>query len=80
MLRPLFTVVGIALLVAACGTTTTDRALSGAGIGAAGGAAAGAVTGGSPTTGAILGGAGGAAAGILTDEDDIDLGEPIWRR
>jgi osmotically inducible lipoprotein OsmB len=38
------------------------------------------VTGGSPTTGAVLGGAAGAAAGILTDEDDLDLGEPIWRR
>jgi len=40
-------VVGAAILstIAACGNTTQDRALSGAGIGAAGGAAAGAVTG-----------------------------------
>ncbi len=64
---------------AACGSSTTDRALSGAGLGAAGGAAVSAVTGGSLVTGAILGGAAGAAAGGLTNEDDFDLGKPIWR-
>jgi osmotically inducible lipoprotein OsmB len=80
MFRPLFTVAAIGLLFAACGSTDLDRGLSGAGIGAAGGAAAGVATGGSPTTGALLGGAAGAATGILTDEDDLDLGEPIWRR
>src|SRR6185312_11916163 len=47
-------VVAATMLLAACGTTTSDRALSGAGIGAAGGAAAGAL-GGSPVTGALLG-------------------------
>ena len=65
-------------MVAACGSSRTDRTLSGAGIGAAGGAAVGAVTGGNPLTGAILGGAAGAAAGGLTDEDDFNLGDPIW--
>jgi osmotically inducible lipoprotein OsmB len=65
--------------VAACGSSTTDRALSGAGLGAAGGAAVSAVTGGSLVTGAILGGAAWAAAGGLTNEDDFDLGKPIWR-
>jgi hypothetical protein len=29
-------------------------------------------------TGAIVGGAAGGATGALTDEDDIDLGDPIW--
>jgi hypothetical protein len=72
-------VVGMSVALAACGHRTSDRALSGAGIGAASGAALGAVTSGSPLGGAILGGAAGAAIGGLTDEDDIDLGEPIWR-
>ncbi|MGE0253754.1 MAG: YMGG-like glycine zipper-containing protein [Alphaproteobacteria bacterium] len=67
------------LLLAACGSSPTDRALSGGGIGAGAGAAAGALTGGSPITGAIIGGAAGAAAGALTDEDDVNLGKPAWR-
>ena len=70
----------VGLLVAACGSSKTDRGLSGAGIGAAAGAGASAVTGGNPLTGAILGGAAGGAAGVLTDEDDVDLGDPIWNR
>jgi osmotically inducible lipoprotein OsmB len=68
------------LLLAACGTTTTDRALSGGGIGAAAGAGTAAVTGGNPLTGAAIGGAAGAAAGALTNPDDVDLGDPVWRR
>ena len=40
-----------------------------------------AVTGGSPVTGGLLGGAAGAAiGGGLTDEDDLNLGDPIWDR
>lgn len=66
------------LTLAACGSSKTDRALSGAGIGAATGAVGGAIMG-SPGTGAILGGAAGAATGALTDEDDINLGKPWWR-
>lgn len=74
-------VLGMALtLLAACGTSQGDRALSGAGLGAATGAVGGAVTGGDPATGAILGGAAGAAAGALTDSGDIYLGRPFWRR
>jgi osmotically inducible lipoprotein OsmB len=67
-------------LLAACGTSTTDRALSGGAIGAGAGALGGAVLGGSPVTGALLGGAAGAAAGGLTDSSDVDLGKPVWRR
>ena len=59
--------------LAACGSSTEDRALSGAGIGAGTGAAGAALTGGSLLGGAVLGGAAGAAIGGLTDEDDIDL-------
>jgi hypothetical protein len=71
--------VALSAMLAACGSSTTDRALSGAGIGAAGGAAVGAVTGGNPVTGAVLGGAAGAAVGGLTNKSDLDLGKPIWR-
>lgn len=66
-------------LLAACGQTTGERALSGGAIGAGAGAATGAVTGGDPLTGAVIGGALGAGAGALTDEDDINLGEPAWK-
>jgi hypothetical protein len=38
------------------------------------------VTGGNPITGGLLGGAAGAAVGGLTDEDDVNLGDPIWDR
>ena len=68
-----------AILLSACGTTTSDRALSGGAIGAGAGALGGAVLGGSPVTGAIVGGAVGAAAGGLTKEKDVDLGKPVWR-
>jgi osmotically inducible lipoprotein OsmB len=78
MLRSTLLILGCSALLAACGETTTDRALSGAGIGAAAGAATGAATGGSVLGGAAIGGAGGAAAGGLTDEDDVNLGDPVW--
>lgn len=66
------------LALGACGESTTDRGLSGAGIGAGAGAVGGALMG-DPLTGALVGGAVGGAAGALTDSDDIDLGDPIWR-
>ncbi|MFZ1415109.1 MAG: hypothetical protein WAS73_11115 [Defluviicoccus sp.] len=69
---------GVALLTG-CGTSTSDRAVSGAGIGAAVGSAGAAVTGGSIVGGALLGAGAGAAAGGLTKEKDIDLGDPIWK-
>lgn len=73
-------ILGLPLLVAACGSSQSDRTLSGAGLGAGVGAGAAAITGGSVLGGAVLGGAGGAAAGALTDEKDVDLGKPLWRR
>jgi len=75
-------ITAIALMVGmltACGHSTSDRALSGGALGAGAGALGGAITGGSPVTGAVIGGAAGAAAGALTDEEDIDLGKPVWR-
>lgn len=51
----------VALVMAACGHTTTERAVSGAAIGAG----TGAVLSGS-ATGAVVGGAAGAAVGAAT--------------
>jgi len=57
----------IALGGCASMSTTEQRTLSGAGIGALGGAAIGAVTGGDAGTGAAIGAAVGAGAGYLYD-------------
>lgn len=75
------TIAAAAMLISlsACGTTTSDRALSGAGIGAGVGAVGSAVTGGNVGTGALIGGAIGAAAGGLTKKKDVNLGKPLWR-
>lgn len=64
--------------VSACGSSTSDRALSGGGIGAGVGALGGLLVG-APVQGAVIGGAVGAGAGALTDENQIDLGDPAWR-
>lgn len=64
----------------ACGETRTDRALSGAGIGAAAGALGAAAVDGSIGAGAIIGGLAGGAVGAATDSRDIDLGRPVWNR
>jgi hypothetical protein len=69
----------ILALLAACGQSTSDRMLSGGGIGAGAGAVGGALLGGNPVEGALIGGAVGAAAGGLTDKKDINLGKPLWR-
>jgi osmotically inducible lipoprotein OsmB len=70
----------LGLGLAACGDTRLERGTTGAGIGAAAGAATSGVTGGNILGGALLGGAAGGATGALTDEDDINLGEPLWDR
>lgn len=72
-LRTLTLLVATTALLAACGESKGDRAISGGAIGAG----AGALLGG--TTGAVVGGAAGAAAGGLTDSNDVNLGKPIWR-
>lgn len=66
-------------LLAACGETVGDRAMSGGAIGAGAGAVGSAVMGGNPVTGAVVGGAVGAATGGLTKKKDVDLGKPVWR-
>jgi osmotically inducible lipoprotein OsmB len=66
MARSLVAVFVLTLTLAACGTSTTERGVSGGLLGAAGGAGLGAMTGTSTLGGAALGGAAGAATGILT--------------
>ncbi len=66
------------MALAGCGTTTSDRAISGGLLGAAGGAAIGAATG-NAGTGALIGGAAGAATGAMTSPDQVNLGNPVWR-
>jgi osmotically inducible lipoprotein OsmB len=80
MLRSLSALAILGLILAGCGSSKTDRAISGGGIGAAAGAGTAAVTGGNPVTGGLLGGAAGAATGALTDKDDVNLGDPVWNR
>lgn len=60
-----------AALLVGCGTTTGDRAASGAGIGAGIG-----LLGGPP--GVLIGAAVGGAAGAVTTREEVNLGRPVW--
>jgi hypothetical protein len=66
------------MLVSACGTSTTDRAVSGGLIGAGAGAAVGSMSG-NAGAGAVVGGLAGAAVGAATTPDQVNLGDPVWR-
>ena len=66
------------LVLAACGSTKEDRAISGGAIGAGAGGLAGAAMG-NPLAGALVGGAAGAAGGAFTNPNQIDLGKPAWK-
>lgn len=68
------------LSLTACGYTSQDRVLSGAGLGAATGAVTSAVVGGSVGTGILLGTAAGAIAGGVTNSEDVNFGRPLWRQ
>lgn len=70
----------VSMALTACGTTPTERGLSGAGIGASAGAVLGAVTGLSVLQGVVIGAAAGGLTGALTDKSQINLGNPIWKR
>ena len=67
------------LPLTACGYSSQDRVLSGAGIGAAAGAVGGALVGGSVGTGLLLGTAAGAIVGGVTNPHDVNMGKPAWR-
>jgi hypothetical protein len=71
--------IAVALALAGCGTTTGDRGLSGAGIGAAGGAVIGAMVG-APLVGAAIGAGAGATVGAVTSPSTVDLGKPVWEQ
>ena len=75
-----FSIVFVAMLtfLSACGSSTGDRAASGAGIGATAGLVVGAVTGLSLVEGALIGAAAGGVIGAVTDEETVNLGDPIW--
>ncbi|HEU0222313.1 MAG TPA: YtxH domain-containing protein [Paracoccaceae bacterium] len=75
----LLAVAVMALALAGCGARPADRALSGAGIGAAVGAAGTALAHGHVLTGTLVGAGTGAVIGVLTDPRDVNLGRPLWR-
>src|ERR1700722_4541313 len=77
MHRSLIALALAGVTLAACGTSTGDRGLSGAGIGAATGAVAGAMVG-APLEGAAIGAGTGAAVGAMTSPSAVDLGKPVW--
>jgi len=75
----LLSAAALGLLVAACGTNTSDRVGGGAAAGAATGATVGAI--GGPVGvlgGAAIGAGAGAATGALTTPDQVNLGRPVW--
>jgi hypothetical protein len=59
-------------LLAACGTTTTDRTASGAAIGAGVGLLAG-------PPGVVVGALAGGATGAVTNSSQVNLGQPVWK-
>jgi len=71
---PLVAMVLTVISLSACGNSTGERALSGAGIGAGTGAVGAAVLGANPWAGALVGGAVGAGTGALTTKRQINLG------
>jgi peptidoglycan hydrolase-like protein with peptidoglycan-binding domain len=80
MARVWITALGLSLALSACGSSTEDRTISGAGIGAAAGAVVGAVTGLSVVQGALIGTVVGGGTGLLTDQSQVNLGDPLWRK
>lgn len=74
--------IGCVLTLNACGPSDQrlDRSAGGAAIGAGTGAAVGLAFGGiGAIPGALIGAAVGGTTGAVTDEDDINLGKPVWR-
>lgn len=68
-------------LLAACGTTTEDRSLGGAALGASFGALLGIGIG--PIgvlPGAALGAVAGSTTGAFTEPEQVNYGRPVWRQ
>lgn len=68
----------VMLATAGCSglTVQEQRALSGAGLGAAGGTVLSAIVGGNLLMGALVGGGAGAAIGALTTDDQVKVKNP----
>ena len=79
-MRIIAAIVASSLVLASCGSSTTDRAFSGAGIGAAAGTIVGAVTGLTLLQGVVLGAVAGGLFGGMTNASTINLGDPVWAR
>jgi len=79
ILKTSISMTALALVLAGCGHSQGERAVSGGAIGAGVGAVGSTILAADPITGAVVGGAVGAAAGAMTDEDDVDLGKPAWK-
>jgi osmotically inducible lipoprotein OsmB len=67
----------MSLALSACGETPGCRALTGAGVGAAGGAVVGAFAG-APLAGAAIGGLAGGATGALTSPNVVNGPSPCY--
>lgn len=76
----ILSVISLCALISACCTTPEERGISGAGIGAGAGAIVGAVTGLSVVEGAVLGAVAGGLTGALTKEENVNLGDPVWKQ
>jgi len=74
---PLAALAALSLALAGCGQTPGCRALTGAGLGAAGGAALGAI-GGNPGLGAIAGAGAGALGGAATSPSEVNGPSPCY--
>lgn len=70
----------VLLAVSGCGTMPEERAISGAGIGAATGAVMGAVTSLAVGPGALIGALGGGLVGAMTNRNQVNMGEPVWKQ
>lgn len=69
----------VSALLAGCGSGTLDRTATGGAIGAGTGAAIGSLFFGiGAIPGALIGGGIGAGVGVATDEEDVNLGRPIY--
>ncbi len=79
MYRKACALAAVAVMITACGTTPGERAATGSGIGAAAGAVVGAVTGLSVVEGVLIGAGAGGVTGALTNNNQINLGKPIWK-
>jgi len=78
MNRAYLLLITAALALSACGTTTKDRAIGGAAVGAGTGAVIGSMVG-ATGEGALIGAGVGATVGAVTDSDHINLGKPWWK-